>query len=101
LISLSTPVNFLWTVLLSVQSDTGPKGKVRPELLHVVVVDAVPDQAVKEEAASMMLQTQAGSATGGHYAAHTVFMKQLHEQQWVNLRYDIMRKNCFNSCINK
>jgi hypothetical protein len=54
--------------------------EVRPELLHLVGVDAVPDQAVGEETPGF-LKVQA-LTLAGHFAAHK---KCLYGQQWVTL----------------
>ncbi len=69
--------------------------EVRPELLHLVGVDAVLDQAVGEET-PCFLQVQA-LTLAGHFAAHK---KCLYGQQWVTLWHDILRKNFCNSCLN-
>ncbi len=37
----------------------------------------------------------------GTYAVHTMFMRELYEQLYISLRYNVMQKSYINSCINK
>jgi hypothetical protein len=66
--------------------------EVRPEPLHLLGSNTVPDQAVRHEALCAV-QAQAGSDTGTHtMLPHTTLKKQLFGLQWIYLRYDTMER---------
>jgi hypothetical protein len=55
---------------------------------------------LKERRGSWHTLTTSQPDTGTH-AAHTMFMRELDEQQWEKLRYDITRKELIEQLINK
>ncbi len=71
--------------------DTGWGGK---KLLDLIGQDVFSE---KEE--RLRVRTDSSYPDIGTYPAHTMFIRKLYEQKWVNLRYNIMRINYFNSCI--
>jgi hypothetical protein len=71
-----------------------------PELLYLVGRFDVPDQAMEEEGLALGTP-HTGTGTLALCCTQDVHKEHLHGQKWVNLRYDVIRKNNFKSCINK